>query len=211
AMKRIAFATPLIVVVVSTAAAAQTRSPLPSRQTVSPLGTLAPGDVRTLHRKQEADANATEWKLVTDELDEAQFDFHQTLLNIDGATVEAVKYYLQAGVGQETLRKAYELTAVEMRAVAAVVREEAEQDQILEDFRKQMAEAQQTRLHEVNQSIIDGFEAIQEVKRQLADEEMKRTLSPADYEIAKATEAADHKIDVFKQAAFRTPEQIATY
>jgi hypothetical protein len=66
---------------------------------------------------EAAKKQAAEWKLVTDELDSAGRNWHQTLLTLDGEIVSAVQFYLQAGVAQDTLRKAYALTAIEMRAL----------------------------------------------------------------------------------------------
>jgi len=47
-----------------------------------------------------------------------------TVAGMNGEVVEAVKFYLQAGVSQSTLQKAYALTATEVAAVAKVLVEE---------------------------------------------------------------------------------------
>lgn len=44
-------------------------------------------------------------------------DWHQTILQVNGSTVEAVKYYLDAGIALEKLKIAYELTDEQAQAI----------------------------------------------------------------------------------------------
>lgn len=60
------------------------------------------------------------------ELSEVGDGWKGTLLTIDGAVVEAIRYYLQAGVAQGALATAYGLTATQVKAVASAIKEETE-------------------------------------------------------------------------------------
>ncbi len=62
-----------------------------------------------------------EWAAVLRELDAAAGKASDTVAGMNGEVVEGVKYYLQAGVAQGTLQKAYALTATEVAAVAKVL------------------------------------------------------------------------------------------
>ncbi len=57
------------------------------------------------------------------ELNSAGDGWKGTLDTIDGAVVEAIKYYLAAGVSQGALAEAYGLTAAQVRAVASAIKE----------------------------------------------------------------------------------------
>lgn len=52
-----------------------------------------------------------------EELNSVGTDWHQTLKTIDGSVVEAVQYYLKAGVSQGALKEAYGLTEAQMKAL----------------------------------------------------------------------------------------------
>jgi hypothetical protein len=68
----------------------------------------------------KADAKAhNDWAAAMVEVNSAGKGWQGTLETIDGETVEAVKYYLAAGVSQGALAKAYELTDTQVKAVAA--------------------------------------------------------------------------------------------
>jgi hypothetical protein len=58
------------------------------------------------------------WAAAMTELGTAGASWAETLQTIDGAVVEALRYYLQAGVQQGVLATAYGLTATQVRAVA---------------------------------------------------------------------------------------------
>jgi hypothetical protein len=59
-----------------------------------------------------------------EELNSAGQGWHGTLATIDGAVVEAIKYYLEAGVAQDKLATAYGLTAAQVKAVASEMKDE---------------------------------------------------------------------------------------
>jgi hypothetical protein len=75
------------------------------------------------------------------ELNAVGIDWHATLNDIDGETVEGIKYYLAAGVSQHALATAYGLTADQIKSVVSVMREEQDAAQALADKTKAQAEA----------------------------------------------------------------------
>jgi len=64
------------------------------------------------------------WKTGTDELLIATRGFAGVLDSVDGEIVEAIEYYLEAGVSQKALADAYGLTAIQVRAVAEAMKAE---------------------------------------------------------------------------------------
>jgi hypothetical protein len=91
---------------------------------VGPVEDLANG----LHQtKEEADAAAAaykKWSEAMVELNAAGQGWQGTLATIDGTVVEAIRYYLEAGVAQDKLATAYGLTAVQVQSVAAAMKDE---------------------------------------------------------------------------------------
>lgn len=75
----------------------------------------------------KSDAWAKETKAIQEamvELNAVGQGWYGTLQTIDGATVEAIKYYLDAGVAQDKLATAYGLTAAQVKAVASAMKDE---------------------------------------------------------------------------------------
>ena len=91
-------------------------------------------------------AEQERWGLIMAELNTAGANWFETLKGVDGEVVEAVKFYLQAGVAQGTLATAYGLTAVQIKAVSTAMREELDIAKILSDFEANAAK---------NQAILD--------------------------------------------------------
>jgi hypothetical protein len=69
-------------------------------------------------------AAAQKWAAGMAELMSAGQGLKGVLLGIDGTVVESSKFYLAAGVSQETLAKMYGLTAIQIRAITEAYREE---------------------------------------------------------------------------------------
>jgi hypothetical protein len=61
----------------------------------------------------------TDFEKAMEDLNTAGKDYHATILGIDGETVNAVEYYLQAGISANTLKTIYELTEVQIKALEA--------------------------------------------------------------------------------------------
>lgn len=80
----------------------------------------------TQHNKDAKEAADAAKKMADamEELDSAGDGYLGTLQQIDGETVESVKYYLEAGVSQSALATAYGLTATQVKAVATAMQEE---------------------------------------------------------------------------------------
>lgn len=88
-----------------------------------------------VYERQVNKAGSTAKKAATDmrpfleameELNSSGTGWIGTLDTIDGAVVEAVKYYLAAGVSQGALAKAYDLTATQVKAVASSLKAETD-------------------------------------------------------------------------------------
>lgn len=71
-----------------------------------------------------AEQRASGFTAAMQELDAAVGKASVTVAGMNGDVVEAIKFYLQAGVSQGTLQKAYALTATEVAAVAKVLADE---------------------------------------------------------------------------------------
>lgn len=79
---------------------------------------------RLLHDLQ-AELTATKgFRDAMTELNSVGQDFRATVDAIDGAVVEGIKFYLQAGVSQKVLAEAYGLTDTQVRAIAKSLQEE---------------------------------------------------------------------------------------
>ncbi len=71
-------------------------------------------------------ADLQHWRDAVREMESAGQGWKGTLDTIDGAVVEAIKYYLDAGVAQDKLATAYGLTAAQIKAVASELKNEAD-------------------------------------------------------------------------------------
>jgi len=96
-----------------------------------------PDDLKEIERGFDADARAL--KAFSDAmaaLEGVGDGWLGTLQTIDGETVEAIKFYLQAGVAQNTLATAYGLTAAQVKAVASELANETEFLKIMQGIEK---------------------------------------------------------------------------
>lgn len=96
-----------------------------------------PEDLKQIERNLKEDA--AELKKFGDamtELTAVGVGWRGTLETIDAETVESIKFYLQAGVAQNTLATAYGLTAAQVKAVASELANETEFLKIMQGIEK---------------------------------------------------------------------------
>ncbi len=85
-------------------------------------------DALAAQREVEKDLDPATRKLVEayTEMASAGLGWRGTLEGLDGAVVEAVRFYLEAGVAQNKLAEAYGLTEAQVKAVSAALKDETE-------------------------------------------------------------------------------------
>lgn len=101
------------------------------------LGTFAADAAQmklNAEEQKKLNIEAERWGLIMAELNSAGGNWAKTLEGMNGTVVEAVKFYLQAGVSQGTLAQAYALTATQVKAVATAMSEELAMAKVLNDF-----------------------------------------------------------------------------
>lgn len=136
-------------------------------------------------------------------------DWSATLDTIDGSVVEAIKFYLAAGVAQKDLAHAYELTADQVMAVAKAREIDVESMKLQQQMdkttfelamqhEKQWRDEIQKTLDIRNKAVIDGFHEIQKAQTELSDFIAKGALSSTDYQVMKILEVAEAEKASFK-------------
>lgn len=165
---------------------------------------------KTAERELNAETakGAAEQKKFADamaELDSVGGDWRATLDTLDGAMVEAIKYYLDAGVAQGTLATAYGLTAVQIKAVASAVKEQHETEKLLDDFHKQTEKLDKERhaadlkaMKEKNDAIIAGYQQLQASRAALDAFTNQSSTTTFDAEMQKIQAWKQSQIDGFK-------------
>ncbi len=157
-----------------------------------------------------------EWADAMVELNAAGKGWQGTLMTIDGETVSAIKYYLEAGVSQNVLAKAYALTDVQVKAVASSLEAEKEQIKQLTEYQavwskfhtdtlvlaaeheRQWAEESKRILASRNQAVVDGFTAIKQATQSLQDFEDQSWMEATDFQVKKIWQVANEQIAAFK-------------
>jgi hypothetical protein len=139
---------------------------------------------------------------------EAGQGFQQTLDTIDGSVVEAIKFYLAAGVSQKDLAGAYALTAAQIRAVADAREHDLETiklwDQIhkttfelAQQHEKEWAAETKRAMEERNKAVLDGLHKQRQAEQDLDDFIAQQALSSTDYQILKINQVADAELAAF--------------
>jgi hypothetical protein len=118
--------------------------------------------------QKRLNAEAERWALIMAELDSAGGHWSETLEGINGQVVEAVKFYLEAGVAQGTLATAYGLTATQVKAISSALADQLAAAKILDDFHKvasdRQKEIQAAMLKATNDQVVADFELQQQKK-----------------------------------------------
>lgn len=85
------------------------------------LTATAKEHIAALQKEKKA---GDDWRKVLKELDSVGGSYIETLDSMDGATVEGIKHYLEAGVSQKVLADAYGVTDSQIKAVVTSLQEE---------------------------------------------------------------------------------------
>ena len=168
-----------------------------------------PADLDTIVEK--SDAWAKETKAVQEamvELDSAGKGWQGTLDTIDGTVVEAIKYYLDAGVSQRALATAFGLTDVQVKAVDASMKNYAETLKAVQKIEGDHAKQAETNYLGLSKAENDFSQKrlenegkaateITKINQQLTDDYNQQTMSRAAYQDQKLWESAQAQIDAF--------------
>lgn len=106
-------------------------------------------------------AEVERFKEAMAELDSVTGDWISTLATLDGEVVEAIKFYLQAGVAQNALAEAYGLTATQIKAVATATQFETAMAKSAFDTRErwndEIVKSREAQLDRVNAAVRASF------------------------------------------------------
>jgi hypothetical protein len=113
-------------------------------------------------------AEEERWALIMAELNSAGGHWSETLEGINGQVVEAVKFYLEAGVAQGTLATAYALTTTQVKAIASALADQLAAAKSLDEFHKVASERQKeiqaAMLKATNDQVVADFNLQQQKK-----------------------------------------------
>jgi hypothetical protein len=113
-------------------------------------------------------AEEERWALIMAELNSAGGHWSETLEGINGQVVEAVKFYLEAGVAQGTLATAYGLTATQVKAISSALADQLAAAKSLDEFHKvasdRQKEIQAATLKATNDQVVADFNLQQQKK-----------------------------------------------
>jgi hypothetical protein len=155
------------------------------------------------------------------ELDSAGKGWQGTLNTINGEVVEAVKWYLDAGVSQQKLATAFGLTDAQVKAVAASMKDYTETIKLVmkvegdryrqadvNEFGLSKTENEQSQLRLTN----EGKAATQliAIDKQVNDDRMRQSMDRYTYENLKLWQAADDQIAAFQKTG-ATAEQVTQF
>jgi hypothetical protein len=174
--------------------------------------TLSYAEAVAFLTKQQKEATEAQkaFEAGTKALTEVGDGLNTTLKTIDGTVVEAIKFYLAAGVSQKDLAAAYGLTETQIRAVAAARKDDLELLKIQQDMdkvttdlalqhQKQWRDEIEKTTKERNAAVIEGLKQIRHAETDLADFIAQQALSTTDYQIKKINDEVDAQLAAFDQ------------
>jgi hypothetical protein len=181
-----------------------------------------PKDLQEITDK--SDALAKESKAVAEamvELDSAGKGWQGTLNTIDGTVVEAVKWYLEAGVSQGKLATAFGLTDAQVKAVDSSMKAYTETLKAVQKIEGDHAKQAETNYLGLSKAENDytqkrlenagkAADQLIAIDKRLTDEYNKQTMSRGEYESQKLWEAADAQIAAFQKTG-ATAEQVTQF
>ena len=132
-------------------------------------------DETAAHKKAEEAAKKQADAL--EEMRSAGDGWRGTLDGLSGAVVEAIKYYLDAGVSQEALAEAYGLTSTQIRAVASALSEEQKAREVTNDS-----------IHETADLWLEYYGIVRQESMSAADQQILDVHRWAEDQIAKLKE-----------------------
>jgi hypothetical protein len=181
----------------STAAHAATVKELALHVPTATEALTAQKDVLKEHEAQvKKDAEALkEWQKATDAINAATTGWQTTLETLDGTVVEAIKYYLSAGVSQGDLAKAYGVTAQQVAAVKIALEDYSTALNATADLEK--AEADQRKV--IDQAMLKATN-----DRVLAEFQKKQAAEASEAAFLKANLADAQAQDAIQQGVTET-------
>jgi hypothetical protein len=141
-------------------------------------------------RYEEGVAAAKKYAEALVELNATGVGWRGTLDTIDGEVVEAIKYYLAAGVAQDKLATAYGLTAVQ---VAAINTSFTDHVKSLDAVAAAMKSAEATMIEGWNE-VYKAEEAVRDRELRLSLSWMDQSAAETEFQVIKAKEAASNRI-----------------
>jgi transposase-like protein len=155
--------------------------------------------------KKDAAALA-EWQKATDALNASTVGWQTTLDTLDGTVVEAIKFYLSAGVSQGDLAKAYGVTAQQVAAVKIALEDYATALTATADLEK--AEADQRKV--IDQAMLKATNdrILAEFQKKQAAEASEAAFLKANLADAQAQDAIQQGIQTTTAAATESADVI---
>jgi len=157
--------------------------------------------------KKDAAALA-EWQKATDALNASTVGWQTTVDSLSGSVVEAIKFYLSAGVSQADLAKAYGVTAQQVAAVKIALEDYARALTETADLEK--AEADQRKVIEQAMLKATNDRILAEFQKQQAAEASEAAFLKANLADAQAQDAIQQGIQTTTAAATESADVIGT-
>jgi transposase-like protein len=157
--------------------------------------------------KKDAAALA-EWQKATDALNASTVGWQTTVDSLSGSVVEAIKFYLSAGVSQADLAKAYGVTAQQVAAVKIALEDYATALTATADLEK--AEADQRKVIEQAMLKATNDRILAEFQKQQAAEASEAAFLKANLADAQAQDAIQQGIQTTTAAATESADVIGT-